>query len=251
MCETTYSAFARALTDRQMPVPDGLASWNGPWPERRFGVYRNNVATGLVEALRSRFPVTEKIVGDAFFGAMAEAYIGVEPPRSPLLLAYGDTFADFVTGFAPAAGLPYLPDMIRLEAARSHAYHAADRAPLDPEALSHVDPAGLADLIFAPHPSLSVIRSIHPIVTIWAMNSGEVPLAQIEPGRAEDALVVRPAMIVNVHRLPPGGAAFIMALQSGRTLGDAVAAAMESEPGFDLTANLAGLLQTGSFTAIN
>lgn len=251
MSEATYSTFARALTDRQMPVPEGLASWNGPRPVRRFGVYRNNVGTGLVEALRSRFPVTEKIVGETFFGAMAEAYIGVEPPRSPLLLAYGDTLANFIDGFAPAADLPYLPDIIRLEAARSHAYHAADHAPLHPEALSHVDPANLSDLTFEPHPSLSVIRSAHPVATIWAMNSGEMPLAPIEPWQAEDALVIRPAMIVHVHRLPPGGAVFIMALQYGRTLGDAIAAATESEPDFDLTANLAGLLQTGSLTAIN
>ena len=83
------------------------------------------------------------------------------------------------------------------------------------------------------------------------MNSGEMPLIPIEPWQAEDALVVRPAMIVNIHLLPPGGVEFISALQSGRTLGKAIAAAMKSEPDFDLIANLAGLLQTGSFTAIN
>jgi hypothetical protein len=190
-------------------------------------------------------------VGDEFFTAMADVFIRARPPLSPLLLTYGDNFPDFIETFPPAAQLPYLADVMRLEIARSHAYHAADRPPLDPAALSLFAPECLPNLVFLPHPSLSIVASAHPIVTIWAMNSGETPLAPIEPWQGENALIVRPAMIVNVHRLPPGGVVFIATLQSGGSLGDAIAAAMENEPSFDLTANLAGLLQTGSFTAVH
>ncbi|WP_318530149.1 MULTISPECIES: hypothetical protein [unclassified Rhizobium] len=63
---------------------------------------------------------------------MALAYAERHPPRSPLLLFYGDDFADFVATFEPARDLAYLPDVIRLEAARGHAYHAADAVPLEP-----------------------------------------------------------------------------------------------------------------------
>ena len=58
-----------------------------------------------------------------------------EPPRSPLLFQYGGSFADFIAGFAPAAPLPYLRDMARLEYAQGLAYHAADREPLPPASL--------------------------------------------------------------------------------------------------------------------
>jgi hypothetical protein len=245
----TQTRFASALGDREMPVPEGLLSWNGPRPERRFSVYRNNVFWSLVEALKSRFPATAAIVGEEFFTAMAGEYIGREPPRSPLLLAYGDTLADFVTRFEAASSLPYLPDVIRLEAARSHAYHAADCLPLDASDLATIAPERLPLIVLRPHPSIAVIRSYYPVVTIWAMNSGEMPLGDIEDWQGEDALVVRPAMTVHVLKLGPGGAVFVAALAQGRTLGDAVEVALDADARFDLTANLAHTLQSGVFAA--
>lgn len=251
MSYQTQSTFAEALRDRRSAIPGGLTAWNADNPSRRFGVYRNNVFWGLTEALKSRFPATTAIVGDEFFTALADCYIRADPPRSPLLLNYGDTLAGFVANFEPASGLPYLPDVIRLEAARSHAYHAADRAPLDAAGLATIGPERLPRLIFEPHPSASILRSTHPVVTIWAMNAGEMPLAPIETWQGEDALVVRPAMTVNVHRLGPGGAAFLETLFAGRPLGDAVDAAATADPRFDLTRNLAGALQSGAFVAFN
>jgi hypothetical protein len=246
----TQTRFAAALTDTERPVPEGLAAWNGTQPERRFGVYRNNVAMGLIGALASRFPVTEKVVGGEFFAAMALAFVRASPPRSPLLLAYGDHFGDFAAIFEPAKPLDYLPDVIRLEAARGRAYHAADAAPLAPARLADLPPERLAGLQFVAHPSISVIRSRHPVVTIWAMNSGEMPLAPIGDWHGEDALVVRPHMTVEVHRLPAGGAPFLTALADAEPLAAAVEAAMQEAGDFDLSANLAGALSAGAFTAI-
>ncbi|MHB0954426.1 MAG: HvfC/BufC N-terminal domain-containing protein [Allorhizobium sp.] len=240
--------FTAALADLSKPVPQGLTTWTGDRPQRRFGVYRNNVRAGLAAALASRFPATERIVGADFFTAMAQDYVAAHPPRSPLLLAYGDDFADFVEAFEPAAGLAYLPDVIRLESARGHAYHSADAEPLDAGRLAAVPPEQLADLRFMPHPSLSVLRSAHPMVTIWAMNAGEAELAPIAEWKGEDALVVRPKMTVEVHRLPPGAATFFSALAGGQTLAGAAERAVDEEPAFDLAANLAGLITTGAFT---
>ncbi|MBW8448359.1 MAG: DNA-binding domain-containing protein [Arenimonas sp.] len=241
------SGFAAAVTDLALPVPKGLAAWTGNRPTRRFGVYRNNVRMGLTGALATRFPATEAIVGPEFFSAMAEAFVAAHPPRSPLLLAYGDDFAGFVQGFVPAAGLAYLPDVIRLEAARSRAYHAADAKPLAAADLASVAPERLADLVLEPHPSLVLLRSAHPVVTLWAMNAGALPLAPITDWAGEDALIVRPHMAVEVHRLPPGGAAFFAALSTGQTLGEAAEAAFAQAPAFDLAASLAALITTGAF----
>ncbi|MBR0556538.1 putative DNA-binding domain-containing protein [Ciceribacter sp. L1K23] len=250
MSTATQERFAAALTDRESPVPEGLTSWTAPRPERRFGVYRNNVRVGLTGALASRFPATERIVGADFFAAMAGEYVAADPPRSPLLLTYGDGFADFVAGFEPVAGLPYLPDVIRLEAARSRAYHAADAAPLVPERLAAIPPERLGDIRLQPHPSTAILRSPHPVVTIWAMNAEGGTPHPVETWIGEDALVVRPAMLVEVHRLPPGGATFLSALAEGEQLGMAATLAMAETDQFDLTRNLAGLLTTGAFTDI-
>ena len=251
MSLTIQTRFANALVDIDFAVPEGLTSWNGPRPERRFAVYRNNVAVGLRGALASRFPVTEQIVGAEFFAAMARAFIAASPPRSPLLLSYGNDFGDFVEHFEPASEIPYLADVIRLEAARGNAYHAADAAPIAASRLQDVDPADLPALKFKPHPSASIVRSAHPFVTIWAMNAGDIPLAPIEDWTSEDALVVRPEMIVNVVRMPPGGAVFLSTLMVGGNLGMAFQAAVDETEAFDLAENLAGMLQAGAFTNIH
>lgn len=249
MSVTTQTRFAEALSDTRLPVPTGLAAWNGPRPQRRFEVYRNNVISGLTGALASRFPSAERVVGEEFFAAMARRFIELHPPHSPLLLSYGDEFPDFVEGFEPASALAYLPDLMRLEAARGRAYHAADAAPLATDALASVDPDRLAELTFVTHPAATVLRSAHPVVTIWAMNTGQMEIGPITGLAGEDTLVVRPHMTVEVHPLPPGGAIFLQELHAGVQLADAVeAAAAASE--FDLAANLAGALRAGAFTAI-
>lgn len=246
----TQSAFAAGLFETT-PPPDGLTSWNADAPERRYGVYRNNVTASLSGALASRFPATEQIVGEEFFRAMAQVFIRLHPPRSPLLLAYGDEFPDFVAGFEPASAIAYLPDVLRLEAARGHAYHAADAEPLDPQALATVDPARLGSLVFKPHPSLLILSSPFPVVTIWAMNAGERPLAPVDLRCGEDALVVRPRMLVEVTALPPGGAVFHRMLADGATLAGAAEAALVADGAFDLSTNLAVLLRSGAFTAFS
>ncbi len=244
------SEFAAALVDPGLAMPEGLMAWNGRQPARRFGVYRNNVAIGLIGALASRFPAAERIVGEEFFAAMAHEFIRLHPPRSPLLLAYGDDFPDFVAAFEPAKEIPYLPDVMRLEVARGRAYHAADAMPLDAALLATVEPAGLAELALVAHPSASVTRSIHPAVTIWAMNTGEIEFGDIAGWTAEDALVVRPQMTVEVHRLPQGGATFLERLFSGADLHRAFEAALADAADFDLSANLAGAFTAGAFVAI-
>jgi hypothetical protein len=181
---------------------------------------------------------------------MARAFVQAQPPRTPLLATYGDEFPDFVRAFVPARELPYLADVARIEAARTRAYHAADAVPLGTAALSGKDADVLIALRFRLHPSLEIVRSDHPIVTIWAMNSGEQKLAPIETWNGEDALVIRHYLDVEVRRLPQGGATFLLALADGTTLGAAADAAFAESEEFDLTVNLAQLLGCGSMCGI-
>jgi hypothetical protein len=242
------SEFARALLDADRPVPRRLTSHTVPRPQKRFAVYRNNVVVGLLEALRARFPATERIVGAEFFRAMARVFVAAHPPRSKILSEYGEELADFIAGFEPAAALPYLPDVARLEAARTRAYHAADAEPVSPAALAAIAPETIGALRVSLHPSLHIVRSPYPVVTIWAMNSGDMPLGPVDLDDAQDALILRPDFEVTVRRLPTGGAAFLTALGRGDTLAEATGAALDSASDFDLTANLAGLIGSGAMT---
>ena len=237
--------FAAALIDAERPVPAALTSHSARAPHKRFAVYRNNVIVGLVEALRTQFPATEQIVGSDFFVAMARVFVTSQPPRSPILVTYGEGFPDFIADFTPAAEVPYLADVARLEIARTRAYHAADAEPLDPTRWQSIDPHNLLAARVALHPSLKIVRSPFPIVTIWAMNSRAAELGSIENCGPEDAVVVRPRLDVEVRRLPAGGAVFLGALASAVPLGEAADAAAAEHLKFDLAANLAALIGGG------
>src|SRR5690606_12456857 len=138
----------------------------------------------------------------------------------------------------------------RLESAGGRAYHAADIAPLDPARLSEGPPGRLPGLRFPLDPSVSVIRSAYPVVTIWAMNAGEAAVAPVTDWAGQDALVVRPHLTVEVLQLPRGGGAFLDALAAGRDLQSAAEDAAGADRDFDLAANIAGALRSGVFTAI-
>lgn len=242
--------FAAALRDPALALPAGLVGPDREPAQRRFAVYRNNVIVGMVNALSSGFPVIERIVGEDFFQAMARAYALAEPPRSPVLMDYGAGFADFIAGFAPAASLPYLPDVARIERAWREAYHAADAEPLTAADFAAVDADAVAGLVLQLHPSLRLLRSAYPAQTIWTMNAPNGEVRPVDLDQAEDTLIVRPDAEVTVRRVPPGGAAFVAALGRRATLGEAAALALADDERFDLGGNISGLIAAGAVTAI-
>jgi hypothetical protein len=243
--------FAGALLDPERAAPAGLVWSGGHAPTRRFNVYRNNVVVSLIASLQARFPAVEKIVGVEFFAACARTFVGRHPPRSKLMMTYGDDFPDFLAGFPPAAELPYLADVARIEVARTRAYHAADAEPFDPQELTSRPPEQLFAARLILHPSVQTIRSAFPVVTIWAMNSGEAELGPVDLERAEAALVARRNDTVFVRALPPGGAEFLNAVQTGMTLGEAANEGARASADFDVAANLAGLIGSGLLAGIS
>jgi hypothetical protein len=235
------AAFATSLLSPELAPPRGLVAPPGAGIARRFAVYRNNVVAGLVRALESRFPVVAKLVGDAFFKAMAQSFAVANPPRSPMLFRYGEAFPSFIEDFAPVDGIPYLADVARLELARGRAYYAADARPLPPTAFSSLPQEALGATTLILHPSVELLTSTFPIISIWqAHRGGERPvLSTWEP---EAALVVRPELDVELHRLPPGGFAFIAALAGRASFTKAATMAAKEVPDFDPVQNLALLI---------
>jgi hypothetical protein len=231
-------SFADAVRDASLRVPLPVAGATRHTADRRFAVYRNNVTVSLVSALAERFPVVRRLVGEEFFRAMARAYVMQEPPRSPVLLHYGATFPAFVDGFEPAAAIAYLADVARLEFARGRAFHAADVDPLPQQDIAVVRAADLAAMRVVLHPSVSVIASRHPIVSIWEAHRDPVAIAPAQAWAAEIALVARPFLTVEVWRLPPGGGQFLTALARGLTIVEAAEAGRSAAGAFDLTATL-------------
>jgi hypothetical protein len=235
----TEAAFNAALW--QDTLPPGLAAPDPSEIARRFSVYRNNVSHGLTRALAARFPVVEQLVGVEFFTAMARIFIADAPPEHPVLLRWGAALPAFLETFPPVGHLPWLADVARLELTRGRAYHAADAAPVAPEALAVADPERLRLTL---HPSVALFASPHPAVRIWeAHQPGAVPGAPVGPG-PDHALVARqPDFAVIVARVDPATLRVIARISAGLPLGEA---ADEDDP----TAALTLLLRHGLITAI-
>lgn len=240
-----FEAQTRAAVLAGAPVPAGLTAHDPAQVARRFAVYRNNVAVSLVEALATRFPVVQRLVGEAFFRAMARAFVAEHPPRSPVLTVYGDDFPGFVAAFPPAAGLPWLADVARLEAARTHAYHAADADPIAPADLAAVAEREPDSWGLALHPALRIVASDHPVVAIWAKNQPGGPSGPLLASEPETALVARPRLEVRVTPAEPGERAFLAACAAGLSYADAAAAALAGDAAFDPGRALARVLALG------
>lgn len=234
--------FAAALFDPG-GLPVGTTTARGQADAVRFGVYRNNVMVALTQALKQRFPVVLRLVGEDFFQTLAKDFVRAEKPRSPLIFQYGDSFADFIDAYAGAASVPYLGDVARVEAAWTDAYHAADAGVLSVGDLAAIHPGDLLSLTLRPHPAAALILSPHPAGSIWSANQQAhvQPVASWQP---EAVLVTRPALEVGVHILPKQDRDFASALFNGSTLGEAAEGAGGD---FDFGAALVGLVSLGAF----
>jgi len=106
-------AFAYALLEPETAAgraPDIAALVHQPG----FAIYRNTVIKGCIDALQSNYPAVARLVGDEWFRAAASIYARANLPTHPALVQYGEGFEGFLSGFEPAAELPYLPGVARL-----------------------------------------------------------------------------------------------------------------------------------------
>jgi hypothetical protein len=217
--------FAASLRDGEKPPPACLQRPDGKPASRRFGIYRNNVYSSLVNTLADGFPVVARLVGDDFFKAMASHYTRQNLPLSPVMVFYGDGFGDFIDTFEPATSLPYLGDVARLEYARRLSLHAADNPSLDYDKVADFSTELLLEHTLVLHPAVLVVTSAYPIHAIWAHNA--LIQSRPIPTHSECVLVSRPEMSVKLTVLPPGGPEFFAAISNGHTLREAVEEILE------------------------
>jgi hypothetical protein len=244
--ERTIRAFAAALDEPSAATPAMTRGRMGGPDARRFSVYRNNVAVGLISALEARYPVSHRIAGDDLFRDMARAFVSALKPRSPVMIAYGEEFPEFV---ARCGGVePCLADVARLENAWVEAYHAEDAAAATVAALVDLSPDRLPGARIAFHPAARLLRFLTPAASVWASAQNcDTPIAPT-PGIAEDALVTRPDCDVRVRVLPPLGCDFALSLRDGATLIEAAQAL--NDTAFDFGSHLVGLVESGAVASV-
>ena len=173
-------AFSRALLDEPGSVELGAG----------LNVHRNTVLKGLIDALEANYPTVARLVGREWFRACAAEYARRQPPRSAALVLYGETFSSFLSQFEPAAELPYLPEVARIDRLWIEAHTAADE----------VTRFGWFE---------------HSAVAIWIHQRSADPQSELEvDDTAEGIVLTRPVGAVEYQRLDR---AEYIGLVSGRT----------------------------------
>ena len=243
--------FAAALTNREAAArfasgvrADGLAA------ERRLQVYRNNLFAGLSEVLAAVYPVTRRLVGEAYFDQAARAYIVNYPSPSGDVHRYGGHFATHLGRFPGGETLGYLPDVARLEWGYHRAFHADQHPALDAEGLRAVPPPDYPRLRLMLQPSARLLDSGYPVLRIWQVNqpdwTGDATVNLAE-GRAR-LLILRQGVEVAFIPLGAGEHLWLQGLAQGLTLLEAQQRAAAREPDFDLATALQRHLSLGAFS---
>ena len=212
-----------------------------------FQIYRNTVLKGCVDALQANFPAVTRLVGEEWFRAAAVVYARQFPPRAPMLVEYGAGFPDFLAHFEPAAELPYLPSVARLDRFWSESHVAADETPLRSQDLAGLAQDRLGGIALRPHAAARWAWFALPAYSIWSHNRNTASVAADEPEivwRSEGALLVRPGDAVEWLGLDEAACAFMDACAAGKLLAEAAEAVSAS----DLAGLLARLLAAGAFT---
>ncbi|MBK6982435.1 MAG: putative DNA-binding domain-containing protein [Betaproteobacteria bacterium] len=238
-------AFSRALLAPDAAPDEAIA---GLVVQPAFAVYRNTVMKGCIDALQANFPSVARLVGEEWFRAAASVHAATALPTEASLLRYGDTFPGFLAGFAPAAELPYLADVARLDRFWTEAHAAADEEVLDLAAIAAVGPDQLADATLHPHAAARwAWFADAPIYTIWRRNREQSDDASEFEWRGEGALLTRPGDAVRWTALSAAGCRFLDACAKGEPVATALDAALETDAGLNPLPLLSALLETGAF----
>ncbi|MBJ7536133.1 HvfC/BufC N-terminal domain-containing protein [Marinomonas transparens] len=210
--------------------------------EARINVYRNNIFVSLMDALADIFPVTQALVGEDFFRAMAREYILLHQPQSPVISEYGDTFSDFIHHFEPAQSLPFLGGLAKLEHSllqltNEQEYNTLEREQIAAAFENASDPA---QLILALPPSSKVCTCPFAIGSIYQAHQSDAThkLRDIKTTNSEHLLLAKSHIYAKLYIISQNEAIFINNLLQGKVLGEAV----PDNDNFDLGASLAKLI---------
>ncbi|WP_425261352.1 putative DNA-binding domain-containing protein [Rubrivivax sp. RP6-9] len=233
--------------------PAVVSGWlrDGARAPRGLQAYQAHAGALAERALAAAYPTLQQLLGDTSFAALARAHWHAEPPERGDIGQWGAALPGCIAADAQLADEPYLADVARLEWAVHLAACAADAAPATGlERLADAEPAALWLQL---QPGTALVRSPHPIVTLWHAHRSDAddrfaPVrAAFAAGSGEAALVRRCGWRTEVLALDAARAGFTAALLAGQTLAGALEAAGD---GFAFEPWLLDALQCGALAAV-
>jgi hypothetical protein len=212
--------FARAVRGDALAVPHLGIDAVGLNAERRVAVYRNHHRISLAGVLAANFPTVVKVIGEEAFEALAMSFLAVDPPRDACVAAYGSGFPAFLESDPRAQSLVYVGDVGRLDWAHNIAERADDLTTFAAGHLAQLDAANLEALRLKPHPSVTLLSSLYPLLRIRDVAAGAEEGISLDAGGV-DLMIWRKAGTVTCIALDRAAFDFVRALTNGQTLAEA------------------------------
>ncbi|UTY55945.1 DUF692 family multinuclear iron-containing protein [Massilia sp. erpn] len=237
--------FAPEQTEQLLPLLTGAHL------AHRFALYRGNLSATWEKVLHAAYPVIAQLVGEEFFGGLARAYGRAHPSDDGDLNRFGAQFAAFLTDFAPAAELPYLPDMARLEWLLHRAHYAPAAEGISAAELAAVPPEEIEARRLLLHPACALCASPWAIVPLWLAHQPDATQAfPAQMAQASHGLVCRPQWKTQLIPLSAAQHAALQVLAQQGSFGAALDAAFELDEEFDVAGTLQQWLTHAVITKI-
>ncbi|WP_332854781.1 MNIO family bufferin maturase [Duganella sp. S19_KUP01_CR8] len=234
----SQQAFAGALFDARL-TPAALALFKGEHNEHRYALYRGNLSATWSKTLGAAYPVIQMLVGEEFFGGLAQAYGHAHPSDSGDLNRFGAYFGAFLRTFPHVADYPYLPDMATLEWTLHRAHYAPSADGVTAQQMAALTPEQIETARLQLHPACALLASDWATVALWqAHQPGSGVPFPAELAAPSHGLVTRPHWKTQVLPLSAASHAALSVLAAGGELGAALDAAFELDDDYDFAANL-------------
>lgn len=215
-------------------------------------IYHNNFFISLSECLQNIYPTIQKLVGEEFFTATANQYIGHYRPTSGDIHQFGNYFAEFLSNLPAAFSLPYLAEIAQLEWANHEAFHEADYELFDLTKLQQIPEDKYGKIQFKLHPSARIFSFKFPIMRIWNLchnSSNQNDKVNLDAG-GENILIIRRDLEVTFELLSNAEFAFLDACKNGLNFEHACTITLQIETEFNINSFLQKHLLCGTIVNI-
>jgi hypothetical protein len=231
------------------PIASGLVG--GCYPEKRLIVHQRNYQASLTEALLTKFPATQWLLGTPFTTEAARRFVTEHPPTAPCIAEYGIGFPDFIARFNGAGRLPYVREFAQLEWYVGKVAIAVDRPPLDGTALSAIDVDVLPDISLTLQSGLHYLHATWPVDELMTMYLTNTAPDEFKLEPADGWIEVRGTRgDFRFNRLAAAEFMFRQSLLEGLAIGHAAECALDGDSRFDPGRALGTVISEGLVTAI-
>ena len=215
---------------------------NGLNGARRLGLYHHGVSIGFSDVLSDVYEATKKIVGDNFFAYVTGEYVRSHPSRTGNVHDFGETFPQYLGTFPGLEGLPYLPDVARLEWSYHAAFHSPISEMLNIEKLAQVPESQYEQLTLLLSPACYLLQSSFPILRIWQVNQDAAfksdsegdEMVNLDEGGVE-LVIIREGKQIAFHSLESGAYAMLKAISNGKTFNVCCEEALNADADCDVS----------------